>query len=271
MKNHPVRPLCSPAPLCSVALLSMLAACSGGGSSSDPIVLSTDPATAGDLFDVQQAINDADPGDTVVVDAGTFEGRIVVTKSIVLVGQGAATVFTGVSGLADAAIEIRDAAAVEIRDVTVSSPNGGVRVRGCSDVLLEGVVASQNGDDGIRIRSSSSVVVRDCDAIGNLGYGVRVEDSSDSVTLEGLLVESNVEDGVEVEATMDFALRTSVVRDNLQNGVEIEDSVAVVVFDNDIENNVEYGVRVANTPITAAELSADNRITGNLQGNVRVE
>jgi parallel beta-helix repeat protein len=258
---------------CSVSLLILLIpACSGGSSSAtEPTSLSTDPARAGDLADVQRAINDAAAGDTVAIGAGTFSGRLVVRKPLILVGQGSATVLTGVAGLDDAAIEVRDTTGVEVRNVTLSAPDGGIRVRGCVDVLVEGVVARDNGDTGIEVRSSSDVVVRNCDAVDNVGHGVRVREASQNVLVEDCLVASNLDHGVEVRDALDVTLRTSVVRDNAQSGVRLRDSAMVLVFDNDVVDNVEYGVRIRDTAVDVAVLNQDNRIDNNGQGNVRVE
>jgi len=264
--NHTMRAACP------LSLLLLISACSSGGSSSvESSSLSTDPARAGELADVQRAINDAAPGDTVAIGAGTFSGRLVIRKPIVLVGQGSATVITGVAGTADAAIEVRDATDVEVRNLTMAAPDGGVRVRDCVRVLLQGLVARGNGDTGIEVRSSSDVLVRDCDALDNVGYGIRVREASQGVLVEDCIVDGNLDHGVEIRESLEVTVRASTVRNNAQSGARLRDSVMVTLFDNDIVANAEYGVRIRDTAVDLPAITQDNRITGNLQGNVRIE
>lgn len=262
----------------SAALFTLLAcgACSGGGGGSDPnsaenAAISVDPVLAGDLEQVQQQINEAQPGSTILIGAGEFAGRLVVRKPLVLVGQGSATVLTGSTGLQAAAIEVRSTVGVEIRDLTLSAAYGGLRVRDCEDVLVQGVTASQCGDAGFEIRECTGVTVRDCDATDNLGYGVRIREAAADILVEDCLVSGNLDHGVLIRDALNVSLRTSVVRNNADSGVRLRDSSAVTVFDNDIENNLEYGVRIQSTLTDVVALPVENRITGNLQGEIFVE
>lgn len=260
-----------------LSLLSLFAAtaCSSGSGSGDSglesAAISTDPVLAADLQQVQQAINDAQPGDTVLIGAGQFAGRLVVRKPLILVGEGALTVLTGAPGLPAAAIEVRSTVGVEVRNVTVSAPHGGVRVRDCEDVLVLGVVATQCGDAGIEVRESIGVTVRDCDATDNADSGFRIREASADVFVEDCLASGNLDNGVLVRDAVNVSLRTSVLRENVQSGVRLRDSSGVTVFDNDILNNLEYGVRVENTPVDVTLLPLENQISGNVQGDVYVE
>ncbi|MGC6488309.1 MAG: right-handed parallel beta-helix repeat-containing protein [Planctomycetota bacterium] len=260
-----------------VPLLALLAvtACSSGSSSNDNsaenAAISIDPVLAGDLEQIQQQINEAPSGATVMIGAGQFAGRLVVRKPLILVGQGSATVLTGSPGLEAAAVEVRSTVGVEIRDLHVAAPYGGVRVRDCEDVLVQGVHASTCGGAGLEVRESTGVTLRDCDATDNLDYGVRIREAAVDVVVADCLVSGNVDHGVLIRDAVNVTLETSVVRDNAGSGVRLRDSSGVTVFDNDIENNLEYGVRIENTPVDPAALPVDNRITGNVQGEVFVE
>lgn len=260
----------------TVTLLTLFAAaaCSSGGSSdnsTENAAISIDPVLAGDLEQVQREINEAQPGATVTIGAGEFAGRLVIRKPLVLVGQGAATVLTGSAGLEAAAIEVRSTVGVELRDLTVAAPYGGVRVRDCEDVLVVGVDAVNSGDTGLEVRECTGVTLRDCDATGNLSYGIRIRDAAADVFVEDCLVSGNADHGVLIRDAVNVSLRTSAVRDNVENGVRLRDSSAITVFDNDIENNLGYGVRVEATPLDTAALLTDNRVTGNALGAFFVE
>ena len=256
-----------------LSLLLVAHACTGGRSASVSATasLSTSPGAAGDLSEVQRALNDAPRGSTVTIPAGTFAGRLVVVRSVVLEGAGDATELRGVPGLGDAAIEVRGAADVTIRDLKVSAPRGGVRVRDSVGVTIERVRASGNGNEGIDVRSSAGVLIRDCDVVDNVGYGVRSRDGSQGVRVENCLVSGSLDHGVEVRDTTEFTLSTSVVRENVQSGVRLEDSSLVSIVDNDIEANGEYGVRVRGADVDIATLADSNRIVGNVRGSVRVD
>lgn len=138
-------------------------------------------------------------------------------------------------------------------------------------VLIDGVVARDNGDTGIEVRSSLDVTVRNCDAADNAGYGIRVREGSQNVRIEDCLVEGNLDHGVEIRDAIEATLRATVVRSNVQSGVRLRDSAVITVLDNDVVDNAEYGVRIRDTAIDVSALDQNNRISGNLQGNVRVE
>jgi len=262
---------------CTVALsLLLLAACGSGSSTTTPATtgsggLSTSPTAAGALSDVQRAINEAAPGSIVTIGPGDYAGRLVVTRSVTIVGSGAATVLRGIQGVDAAVIEVHGAADVVVADLVVSGPHEGLRIRESARVRVENVVATDNGHDGIDVRQSSDVVVVACECTDNLSGGVRVRDGAFDVLIDGCLVARNLDPGVEIRDALSVTVQNSTVAANLDCGIRVRDAAAIDLTGNDIVDNVDYGVRIRATPLDPGIVRQQNTLTGNLEGDVRVE
>jgi len=123
----------------------------------------SDPVTAGRVLRVpdahatiQQAVDEADPGDLVLVSPGTYrEGVDVVTDGITIRGL--------------------DRRGVVV-DGEFERPNG-IRVLGAADVTIENLTVTNHTDNGIYWTSASGYRGSYIDAIRNLNYGIYAFDS----------------------------------------------------------------------------------------------
>lgn len=255
------------------ALFLWAAACNSGGSgNASDSSLSTDPANAGELADVQRAINAAAPGATVEIGAGTYRGRLVVKKSVRIVGAGRGlTTIHGSTSFDDAVIEIRNGADIFVGDLAVSGPFGGIRVRESTRVVIESVTSNATGDAGIEVRESSDVQILACISDGNVGPGIRVRDDSTNVRIDSCEVRQNGDHGVRIRDTIGAMVARSSVTDNVQSGVRVRDSLTIELTANDISDNTEYGVRLRSSPLDPNDVRASNVIAGNQLGDVRVD
>jgi nitrous oxidase accessory protein len=86
--------------------------------------ITTCPDQCGGYSNIQAAVNDANPGDTVALEPGVYRENIVLNKSVTLVGSGDETILLG--GGPNPVITVA-ADDVEIRDLMVGYCLFGVR------------------------------------------------------------------------------------------------------------------------------------------------
>ncbi len=126
----------------------------GGGG--DVLVVSNNGG--GDFDSIQAAVDAAHSGDLVQVRSGSYAERVVVDKTLTIVGDRPAPVVNAdtVPPLPNtlpsdsAVLVIRDAFDVVIEDLSFSGPEDGIIVRDSSEVTLRNVNASGNGGNGDR-------------------------------------------------------------------------------------------------------------------------
>ena len=189
---------------------------------------------------IQEAVDQAQPGDTVQVAPGTYrESVLVELPNLALVGQvagGRRPVLAG-EGARENGLVVCAAAfeleGFELRDYT----GNGVLVQGTSNVTLRDLIADHTGEYGLFAVKSSKVVIENSIAIGASDTGIYIGQSQD-VTVSNNEATENV------------------------SGFEIENSSQVVLQDNYAHGNTA-GVLVFVLPDLDQKLGLDNLVRGN--------
>lgn len=107
---------------------------------------------------IQDCIDCAQPGDTIVFPAGRYAAGLYIDKSVTLVTEGFAE--TGVRAVFEG-----------------DSSREAIRVEGASGAVISGLLVT-NGLVGVAVVDSTDVVLEGCVIDGNLRYGVEFLDSS---------------------------------------------------------------------------------------------
>ncbi len=136
-------------------------------------VLSTCPDQCGGYSNIQAVINEAENGDTVLLEEGAYTENIVINKSIALMGSGSGT-FLVSSGRGPVI-------SVVVDNVTVSSLSVGYAVKGVEAVGCRGLLVEDcifvNNSVGVSCVETVAAEVRGCSFSSN-SYGcVTVMDS----------------------------------------------------------------------------------------------
>lgn len=146
---------------------------------------------------IQQAVNDADPGDTILVQPGIFRENVLVNKDrLRIIGAGIGRSILDGTGLAGENGFTVVAGATTIAGFTV----GGFRADGIqitsSDNVIRHNELTRNGDDGIQIEGDRNLIAKNRVWRNRFGIYIPQENSSNYVidnrswrhTFDGLLI-----------------------------------------------------------------------------------
>ena len=174
-------------------------------------VFVTTPGTGVSDETIQNAIDAADAGDTVNVQAGTYVENVVVDKYLTLLGAGdsaSGTVLDGSNG--DNAVRITASGLgasdrLTLEDLrVVDSQLSGIRASNVDHIALTGVTAANNGNDGIQLTNNFDVRFTDVTAVGN-----------------GTSMPATVGRGIGFNGVEDLILANTTTADNWSAGVSI--------------------------------------------------
>jgi parallel beta-helix repeat protein len=255
--------------------LAVAPGCSGDsdGGAIDPPILRVGPPGSGVYESIQEAVDEAAGGSTILVEAGTYVERVDVSKSLTIVGSGPDTVVEyPASGPSDSAvITVRDVSGLRIEALAVraSQPDvDGIRVRDATAVVLRSIVASGNTEDGVDVRRSSGIEISSGTFERNGGDGIQVDEASSGITIASSRAAWNVGDGFKISLCSGVVVRNSVATVNGDDGIQVSDSNHVEVLDNTVTSNLGWGIVVSASPDTVL---ARNAVAGNSDGDVKCE
>jgi PKD repeat protein len=240
-----------------------------------------------DFSSIQAAIDDAEPGDIILVSPGTYSENLTIEKSLTLHSTDGAE-STTIDGMV--AIDLVDAATVTFGGadagftVTGSSPGFEVRLSSWSQLTIQGNSINGCDDNGIyveRVRRWSLLSVLD-NAIADNSYdGISIDEILDfgEVRIEGNVISRNDEDGISVQ-TVHYAgaleIRDNIIEENSGTGINLFEYGVVrygssaSIVDNEIrgngfdgECNRGRGIRWMNVFDGSEGLVQGNTITGN--------
>jgi len=139
-----------------------------------------------DNSSIQEAINEADPGDTIYVRAGVYHEDIVVNKSLFLVGENAVTTVLDGEGESLLILSVM-ASDVTVRNFTVRNtradqPAYGVSIKDSQNVSLMNVTVGESYTGLVLTNASNCEIVNNA-FINSYAYGVNLRDNSINNTI----------------------------------------------------------------------------------------
>jgi parallel beta-helix repeat protein len=180
---------------------------------------------------IQEAINKANPGDTIFVHKGIYE-RAIVNKSVSIVGEDRDS--TIIDGNGTGTVLHVNVNNVKIQGFTIR--NGGTQLHN-SGILIDGAFSNNITDNKII----------------NTKYGVYLSYSGNSLIYDNEIT-SNYFDGVSVDHSTNNRIQSNNITFNLFNGVLLSSSGGNIIHGNNMSSNL-YGISLY--------YSSDNRIAAN--------
>lgn len=121
----------------------------------------------------------------------------------------------------------------------------GIDMTRASGNLLDHVDASGNGGDGLKLTSASGNTFRRVFASHNGEDGFDLEHADDNV-FEDIMADSNADSGVELDDADRNIVTESTFYQNDDAGIDGDRSTGNRIEDNDIRENIRYGIHLVN-------------------------
>ncbi|RZB29181.1 MAG: hypothetical protein AEth_01438 [Candidatus Argoarchaeum ethanivorans] len=236
-------------------LFAVLAVISIGCASADTIYV-----PEGGNQTIQQAVNNATEGDTIIVrDAytGTKENIDVTVAYLTIQSEnGSASCIVNASNSDDHVFDVQQNY-VNITGFTVENATGnwkaGIYLNGREHCNISGNNASNN-DRGIFLESSSNNTLTDNTASNN-DYGIHLYKSSNNTFTENT-ANSNNYYGILMESSCNYnTLTENTANSNSRHGIYLHYSSSNTLTDNTANSNSRHGIRLSS--------SSSNTLTNN--------
>jgi parallel beta-helix repeat protein len=253
---------------------------------SEPTTWTVDDDGTGDFRTIQEAINSANPGDTIFVKTGTYYENVVVNKSILLIGEDPTMTIVDGGGRLIRVVEIM-ANNVTITNFTIRNNNavaswesnnciylanfnntliqnniitsrggygGGIVVIDSSNNNISGNTIETTPNTGIRLYSTSNNVVFSNGITNSSGIELNYN-SSNNVISNNTVKAYGSGDGIAVVQSFNNTVSGNTVK-NMSWGIMLSWSSYNTVSKNIITNSSEYGFPTFG--------SSYNNISGNI-------
>ena len=247
---------------------------------------------------IKAAMDQAQPGDTIMIAAGTCNEAIVVNKDNITLDGGGAAVIDG-AGIDRWAVDVTGRQKVTIQGLTVQNGHAaGIAITESSGVWMQDVTVRNtrrhkdyDGDgSGIFVGHASSVVLTGAIvADNNAGNGIVVWQSGNALAIgnftpreityprASIRANGNGENGIFVAGSSSFTAfsnsgdNTTVhAKTNTYSGISVQQSSSVIVSGTDIEatNNQGSGLEVGDASSVAFWGGAGISVWGSSSFNV---
>ena len=195
-----------------------------------------------DFARIQDAIETADPEDTIEVASGTYYEHLTIDKSVSLVGEDRST--TIIDG----------------------SNYGTVVYISANDVYVSGFTIRYSGlyidDNGIRLDSSSNIVISG-NVITNNTWGIWLEQASNNAIRENIIANSS-DTGIYLGASNNNIVSSNIIVNNTYGMWLERSSTNDTIRGNIVTDNWRNGISLAKT--ADSNIVCDNIITENEDG-----
>jgi len=123
-----------------------------------------------DYTTIQEAINQASPGDTIQVSAGTYREHLYINKTLTLKGENREN--TVIDGTAAGYVIKSESTTVDISGFTIINGSNGILLENCNGSILKQNIVNGFPQRGIWLHYSNSNIISDNIVSDNLWRGI---------------------------------------------------------------------------------------------------
>jgi hypothetical protein len=253
-----------------------------------PVVGCITNAAGGNYVTMQEALDEAQDGDTLELCEGTITDAVIITKNVTITGAGSRkttwAVTTDAEGNAinaEANIIARGGVTVNISGITIESTRSGIRAEGgvlvASDLTLKssgtygiyGASAAitvtdstfRKADKGGLFAEGGSVYVDNCLFDRVYGFGIKVEDNATATVTNSVFTETRSKSGIDgfgiwLASGGSLSSESNTFTDSYQSAVNAESGL-ILTMSNDAITGGESGILLENTSGTIANVSIE--------------
>jgi len=227
----------------------VVSATDGGSETTGPVTLENEHYQS-----IQRAIDEAEPGDTITVEPGTYNEVLVIDKSVNIVAPKGATLDG--SPLHDGSVGITlttdSAFGSQIRGFVITGYETGVNASDTSESWeLRNVTISENEATGIEAeRTEGSWLITESRITENGDDGIDTENSTGAFSLTSNVIRDNSADGFKAENTTgNWRIRSTNISSNGDDGIDADGTTSgdFELLNTTLFGNRNHGLDVTNT------------------------
>jgi len=188
---------------------------------------------------IQDAIDSADPGDTIFVHSETYNENVIVNKSVYLFGENREnTIIDGIGNCVVVNMTVDD---VVLKEFTIRNGDDGVDVYESSNVTIQNNLITDNLF-GIRLYLSSHNIVFENNVTANQICGIFLQYSSNNIISGNTFTADNYA-GVwtQLYSNSNIISGNNIKANNIY-GIRLESSSNSSILENNIADNFYYGI-----------------------------
>jgi|GEM_PF-1052629 len=190
---------------------------------------------------IQQAINAANPGDTIYIKNGTYHEHVSVNKTLQLIGENneASIIDGGSLG-------------------TVMTVNAGGMFGSADNTTIANLTVTNSGngtlDCGLMLNTADNCNITNVHAVANNGLGIWLSNSGHN-TIEDTPVQNNGLTGILVTAGSENNIFNNTVSNNTYGIVVTSNSSGNFVVSNNVAESAWFGIDIVNSSKNSVRLN----------------
>ncbi len=196
-----------------------------------------------DYTSIQEAIDNSDSGDVILVQSGTYNETVTMQKP----------------GLSVKGVDTGEGDPVVSGDGVESTVT--LAADGCT---VEGFVVINSGNPhaGISVDSDNNTITNNT-VMNNRGFGIHLDRSRNN-SIRGNRVKTNGFSGISVQNSSNNEIASNSVVNNTRNGIDLFGSSSNVISDNVVGDNSEHGIRLyrSDQNVLSSNIVSNNTLEG---------